>query len=72
MAAVVVVVIPSEADAGAVNEDDVDNVEIPLMYFPQSLTSGQISTYRGGSAVGARTSVTGEGRILDNRQRQRR
>ena len=40
MAAVVVVVIPSKAEAGAVNNDDVDNVDMPLIYFSQLLTSG--------------------------------
>ena len=37
--AIVVIVVPSESEADAVNADDVDNLEVPLTYFVQSLTS---------------------------------
>ena len=35
-ASIVVAVVTSEAEANAVNADDVDNVDVPLAYFFQS------------------------------------
>ena len=73
MAAVIIVIVSSEAEADAVNAHDVDNVDKPLTYFFQLLMSGRMAASVGVLAVGATTAVAGGGgRIFDDRWRQRR
>ena len=62
-AAVFVVVVPFEAEADAVNANDVDNVDVPLPYFVQLSTSGRMTTSRRGVAVRATTAVVGGGGV---------
>ena len=48
---VIIIVVPSEAEANAINANDVDNVDVPLTYFVQSSTSGQMTASGGGGEV---------------------